>query len=202
MKILKYIPNTLTSVRIALTLVYLHLLFLLNSSNKIYFTAAFVVFLLICLTDIFDGKIARKVKAASSFGALLDVAADFVFIISSLTMLCVYNMIPMWFIAAVLGKFIEFITTSYIIKKHQSNTDSLFIFDYFGRIAAINFFLTPGIVIFMNIGLNVMYINIFIYVTLILVIISSSARVANCYKVLKLKRPIVSCGSTTINKSL
>ena len=189
MKILKFIPNVLTLVRLGLTLTYLHLLYALNRGHKVYFTAALIVFILICITDFIDGKIARALNASSPFGAFLDVAADFVFIISSLVMLSVRSMIPMWFIAVVLGKFTEFIVTSYFIKKYQKNCTSLFIFDYLGRIAAVNFFLIPGISLFIYIDLSIMYINILMYITLILAAMSSTARLVNCYKVIKLDSP-------------
>ena len=202
MKLLKYVPNILTSMRLVLTFIYLILLHALNGNNKLYFTAALIIFILICLTDFLDGKIARATKAASPFGALLDVAADFVYIFSSLIMLSVNNMIPMWFIALVLGKFIEFLVTSYFIKKYESKSNSLFIFDYFGRIAAMNFFLIPGISLFVYADLDIMYINILLYITLILVVISSLVRCANCYKVIKLKRLVYNCDGTTFDKSL
>ena len=185
MKILRYIPNILTLVRMILTLIYLHLLYALNSSDRMYFTTALIVFILVCITDFIDGKIARALKVSSPFGALLDVTVDFGFIISSLVMLSVRSIIPMWFIAVVLGKFTEFLGTSYFIKKHQVNCSSLFIFDYFGRIAAVNFYLIPGISLLIYIGLSAIFLNIFIYLTLILVAISSTARIIKCYKVQK-----------------
>jgi len=202
MKILKYIPNILTLVRMILTLIYLHLLYALNSSNRMCFTTALIVFILICITDFVDGKIARALKASSPFGALLDVTADFVFIISSLVMLSVKGMIPMWFIAVVLGKFVEFLGTSYFIKKHQVNCSSLFIFDYFGRIAAVNFFLIPGLSLLLYIGLGAICLNIFIYLTLILVAISSTARIMKCYKAQKVNLLIKVGNNAAINKSI
>lgn len=79
-------------------------------------------------------------------------------------------------------KFMEFFITSYIIKKYYNVSNNLFQFDYFGRIAAMNFFLIPGMVLLTYIGLDIIYINMLIWITLILVIISFSVR---CTKVIK-----------------
>lgn len=184
MKIFKQIPNILTSLRIVLTLIYLVLVYDLYSynNNRLYFISTVIVFILICATDFMDGKIARKMKVTSRLGGFLDVTADFIFIISSNTVLAINNVIPLWFIVVILAKFIEFLVTSHIIKRHRNIYNSVFIFDYFGRIAAVNFFLIPGVALFSYRGLNIL-----IYITLILVLISSLARCINCYKVLKLK---------------
>lgn len=192
MKALKKIPNILTLLRMVLTLIYLLLLhdLYLYSNDRLYFILAAIVFILICATDFIDGKIARRLKVSSSLGAALDVTADFIFIISSNIMLIIQNILPLWFMMIVFAKFIEFIITSYIIKKYNNFSRSLFIFDYFGRIAAANFFLIPGITLFVYIGLNIMYINIIIYITLILTFTSSLARCMNCHKALIIKESL------------
>lgn len=184
MKIPRCIPNVLTGLRIILTFIYLLLLDNLNlySNNELYFTCGIIVFFLICVTDFIDGKIARKIKAESLLGSFLDVTADFIFIISSLALLNLNNRIPIWFTVLTLIKFIEFFVTSYIIKKYHNISNNFFPFDYFGRAAAISFFLIPGIVLLTYIGLDILYINTLIFITLILVIISFLVR---CTKVIK-----------------
>ena len=117
-------------------------------------------------------------------------------------MLNMQSMIPIWFIFMVIAKFTEFIVTSYIIRKHQNNSNVLFIFDYFGRVAAVNFFLIPGMVLLVYVGLNIIFINIFLYITLILVLISSSARCIHCFKLLKVTKEEESNVSIVFNKSL
>lgn len=189
MRILKWIPNILTLTRIILTISFLLLLHDLHLyvNNTVYFTLAVIVFVLICLTDFIDGKIARKINTVTTIGGLLDVAEDLIFILSSTFMLSLHNFIPMWYMVLVLVKFLEFVITSYIINNNQSNVKSLFIFDFFGRVAAVNFFLMPGMALFIYIGLKVIIINIFLYITLVLVLISSFNRCTICYKLLKIK---------------
>ncbi|SHI93399.1 CDP-diacylglycerol--glycerol-3-phosphate 3-phosphatidyltransferase [Clostridium cavendishii DSM 21758] len=185
MKILRWIPNILTIARINLTLIYLIFLFKLNihPNNELYLIYEVILFILICLTDFLDGKLARKLLVSSAFGSILDVTADLIFIISTLILLNINNKIPTWFIFVVLFKFIEFIFTSSIIK----SSNNVFVFDCFGRIAAVNFYLVPGLTLLTYIGVNISYLNIFLYITLILVISSSFERCVNCYKILKIK---------------
>lgn len=64
------IPNFLSLFRLVLIPVYVHL-YLIDE-----FIAAAIVLALSCLTDLLDGKIARKFHMISTLGILLDPVAD------------------------------------------------------------------------------------------------------------------------------
>ena len=68
MKLMKHIPNTLSALRIALAV---GLLFLAH--RPWLFTA---VYLVCGLTDVFDGKIARRYHVESNLGSKLDAVGD------------------------------------------------------------------------------------------------------------------------------
>ena len=84
----KQIANIITSCRI------------LGSIGLLYcpvFSDSFYVLYLFCgLTDMVDGTIARKIGAASLFGARLDTVADFLFVIASFVKLVPVIRIPVW----------------------------------------------------------------------------------------------------------
>ena len=84
----KQIANIITSSRI------------LSSIGLLYcpvFSDSFYVLYLFCgLTDMVDGTIARKMGAASTFGAKLDTVADFLFVIASFVKLVPVIRIPVW----------------------------------------------------------------------------------------------------------
>ena len=84
----KQIANIITSSRI------------LSSIGLLYcpvFSDSFYVLYLFCgLTDMVDGTIARKMGAASTFGAKLDTVADFLFVIASFVKLAPVIRIPVW----------------------------------------------------------------------------------------------------------
>ncbi|MCX7885853.1 MAG: CDP-diacylglycerol--glycerol-3-phosphate 3-phosphatidyltransferase [Verrucomicrobiae bacterium] len=68
------LPNRLTVWRIALTPVFVAALLLPNPPwGK---TVALGVFIIACLTDWYDGRLARARKQETAFGALLDPVAD------------------------------------------------------------------------------------------------------------------------------
>ena len=69
------LPNRLTLMRICLVPVYLCLLWFAGSRTWMRILA-FVVFALASLTDLFDGKIARKYHLVTNFGKFMDPIAD------------------------------------------------------------------------------------------------------------------------------
>ena len=68
------IPNLLSIFRIALIPVYLRIYLHADSAGD--YTAAAVILAVSCLTDLVDGKIARKFNMISKLGKLLDPMAD------------------------------------------------------------------------------------------------------------------------------
>ncbi len=68
------IPNLLSIFRIALIPVYLHIY--LNAERPDDYTAAAAILAVSCLTDMVDGKIARKFNMITNLGKLLDPVAD------------------------------------------------------------------------------------------------------------------------------
>ena len=84
----KHIANIVTGSRIIFSIL---LLFFPVFSAWFYFT-----YLLCGLTDMVDGTIARKTNTVSIFGARLDSAADFIFVVAALIKLLPVMNIPCW----------------------------------------------------------------------------------------------------------
>ena len=84
----KHIANIITLSRIVFGL---PLLFFPLSSAWFY-----VLYLLCGFTDMIDGTIARKTGAVNGFGARLDTASDFVFIVVAFIRFAPYLHIPTW----------------------------------------------------------------------------------------------------------
>ena len=76
------LPNKLTLLRIVLVPVYL----LLLGVNMNW--AALIVFVIASLTDLFDGKIARKYNLITNFGKFMDPIADKMLTHTAFIMLC------------------------------------------------------------------------------------------------------------------
>lgn len=69
------LPNRLTLLRVALVPLYLVLLWL-SQNSKLLSVLALAVFAAASLTDLFDGKIARKRHLITNFGKFMDPIAD------------------------------------------------------------------------------------------------------------------------------
>ncbi|MCM1437946.1 MAG: CDP-diacylglycerol--glycerol-3-phosphate 3-phosphatidyltransferase [Roseburia sp.] len=76
------LPNKLTISRVIMIPVFI-LFFYLNFTGHMF--VAFGVFLIASLTDLLDGKIARKYNLVTNLGKFLDPIADKVLVLSALT---------------------------------------------------------------------------------------------------------------------
>ena len=79
------LPNKLTLLRVCL--IPLFLLFVYVSAIPCHYLLALIVFAAASLTDMLDGKIARKHNLVTNFGKFLDPLADKVLVITALIVL-------------------------------------------------------------------------------------------------------------------
>ncbi|MCF7857909.1 MAG: CDP-diacylglycerol--glycerol-3-phosphate 3-phosphatidyltransferase [Candidatus Cloacimonetes bacterium] len=70
----KYIPNSLTLLRILLVPVFFWLVYYYDGTYN--YLWATIVFILASITDIFDGLLARKFEVVTNFGKIMDPFAD------------------------------------------------------------------------------------------------------------------------------
>lgn len=106
-----------------------------------------ILFILICITDLADGKLARGLDVSSKTGAYLDVLADLFFMLSAGIALSINNHYPLWMLAIIIGKFLEFWYTSSLVRKSGSKENNVFLSDRLGRKVATAFYMLPYIVI-------------------------------------------------------
>jgi len=78
--IVRFIPNTLTVGRLALTIVFLIMVLYAprigEEKPANFLLVAFILFVITGLTDIVDGKLARMYDVTSKFGRIVDPLAD------------------------------------------------------------------------------------------------------------------------------
>lgn len=177
-KYFRMLPNLLTLTRLFLTIIFI----ILCLNTKIYLAIVFD-FLLICFSDIVDGKIARYFNATTIFGSILDVLVDSFFIFSSLIILHFKEkIIPEWFILLVFINFFVFFITSYIGKISSTKSKNFFSFDLVGRISAVLFYAIPGITyITISITMSVLIVHYLILISSLLAIIACISRIVNIY---------------------
>ena len=69
-----------------------------------YRVAAVVIFILAALTDMLDGKIARKYNLVTNFGKLMDPLADKLLTMAAFVCLVELGQIPAWMVIVILGR--------------------------------------------------------------------------------------------------
>jgi CDP-diacylglycerol--glycerol-3-phosphate 3-phosphatidyltransferase len=98
------LPNTLSLLRIALIPL---LVYLLTDTGQLYSTLAALVFLVACLTDFFDGYLARRYGYTTTLGQFLDPLADKLLVASVLIMLAAADRlprVPAWMVVIIIGR--------------------------------------------------------------------------------------------------
>lgn len=100
--------SKITLVRVVLIPVFMLLLYLSKGAEALKW-AALAVFIIASLTDMVDGKVARKYNQVSDFGKFLDPLADKLLVISAMCIFCEWGMFPAWALMIVLAR--EFAVT-------------------------------------------------------------------------------------------
>lgn len=97
-------PNTLTLTRIALIPFGVYALFLDGGNNPDYQILAWCIFFILGMTDIVDGKWARRSNRITPLGAFLDPVADKALIGAAMISLSIQDRFPWWITALILTR--------------------------------------------------------------------------------------------------
>jgi CDP-diacylglycerol--glycerol-3-phosphate 3-phosphatidyltransferase len=95
------LPNKLTLARFVLTIVFLVFFY---AHFPFAESLALAVFVLSCLTDYWDGQIARKYKLVTDFGILMDPLADKILICSAYIAFVEAKIIPAWAVIIIVAR--------------------------------------------------------------------------------------------------
>jgi CDP-diacylglycerol--glycerol-3-phosphate 3-phosphatidyltransferase len=105
------LPNKLTILRVILIPFFLVSLYLGNSGFGFCKWIALGIFIAASLTDMLDGKIARKYNLVTNFGKFMDPLADKLLVCSALIALSDMNKIAGWIVIIIIAR--EFIISGY-----------------------------------------------------------------------------------------
>lgn len=98
----------ITFIRLFLIPVFLICMYLAKP-YPIMLYVSLAVFIIASLTDLIDGKVARKYHQVSDLGKFLDPLADKVLVIAAMAVFCEWGMFPAWALMIVLTR--EFAVT-------------------------------------------------------------------------------------------
>ena len=103
------LPNKLTVLRVVLIPVFLAALFFAPEPMNRY--GAVLIFVIASLTDLLDGKIARKYNMVTNFGKFMDPLADNLLVMSALVSMVALEDLPAWVVIVILAR--EFAITGF-----------------------------------------------------------------------------------------
>ena len=95
------IPNKLTMIRVIL--IPFFIVFMLWDAVPYGEYIAAAVFILACITDFFDGYLARKYNETTTFGKFMDPLADKLLVSAALICLC-GSKIPVWIVIIIISR--------------------------------------------------------------------------------------------------
>lgn len=101
------LPNKLTMTRVALTFVFMLLLF---SHSLIGKMLALLTFTIAAITDYLDGFIAKKYSIISDFGRIMDPVADKILTLAAFLAFVEMKLVPAWMVVIIIMR--ELIITS------------------------------------------------------------------------------------------
>lgn len=104
------LPNKLTLSRVIM--VPFFVVFILLAPQYLYFKwIALAIFVIASLTDLLDGKIARKYNLVTNFGKFMDPLADKLLVCSALIAMSSLGVIPAWITIVIIAR--EFIISGF-----------------------------------------------------------------------------------------
>lgn len=174
------LPNKLTILRV-LMIPFFVLFMLVNITGAADKYIAAVIFIAASLTDMLDGKIARKYNLVTNFGKFMDPLADKLLV--SAAMICLVEMgrLPAWVVIIIISR--EFIISGF--RLIASDNGVVIAASYWGKFKTV-FQMAMIIVLIFNFGGVFKTVEtILIWVSLILTVVSLIDYIAKNAGVLK-----------------
>ena len=105
------LPNKLTVLRVILIPFFVVSMMIENGANQTFRYVAAAIFIIASLTDMLDGKIARKYNLVTNFGKFMDPLADKLLVCSALICLIQLGQLPAWMVIIIVSR--EFIISGF-----------------------------------------------------------------------------------------
>ncbi len=162
------LPNKLTVARVILIPFFVFFL-LFDPSNDAFKWTALAIFIIASLTDMLDGKIARKYNLITDFGKFMDPLADKLLVCSAMIGLIELCRIPSWIVIIIIAR--EFVISGF--RLIAADNGRVIAASYWGKFKT-TFQMIMVILMIANIDHPVMHVltTVIMWVALALTIIS------------------------------
>lgn len=161
------LPNKLTIIRVCLIPFFVAALLFDHGNNYTMRIVANVLFIVASLTDLFDGKIARKYNLVTNFGKFMDPLADKLLVCSALICLIELGQLPAWVVIIIISR--EFIISGFRLVAADNGV--VIAASYWGKFKT-TFQMAAVILLIFNIEALAIVTNIVVVIAVALTIIS------------------------------
>lgn len=173
------LPNKLTVLRVCMIPFFVVMLLLNGGENQTYRYIAAVIFIVASLTDMLDGKIARKYNLVTNFGKFMDPLADKLLVCSALICLMDLKQLPAWMVIVIISR--EFIISGFRLV--ASDNGIVIAASYWGKFKT-TFQMISVILLIVRIPALTVLTQICVWTALVLTVISLVDYIAKNHKVL------------------
>ena len=163
------LPNKLTVLRVIMIPFFVISLLAFHGEVRLLRNLAAAIFIVASLTDMLDGKIARKYNLVTNFGKFMDPLADKLLVCSALICMIELRELPAWMVIIIISR--EFIISGFRLV--ASDNGVVIAASYWGKFKT-NFQMFMIIMLIIDLGTStaVMIENILIVIATALTIIS------------------------------
>lgn len=173
------LPNKLTMLRVILIPFFVLTLLLQGGENPSLRYAATAIFIVASLTDLLDGKIARKYNLVTNFGKFMDPLADKLLVCAALICLIELKQLPAWMVIVVISR--EFIISGFRLV--ASDNGVVIAASYWGKFKTTSQMIAVVLLILRIPQLQIVT-DAFVWISLALTIISLVDYIAKNHKIL------------------
>ena len=161
------LPNKLTVLRVIMIPFFVAALLYDGGANQNMRYVAAAIFIIASLTDMLDGKIARKYNLVTNFGKFMDPLADKLLVCSALICMIELRELPAWMVIIIISR--EFIISGFRLV--ASDNGVVIAASYWGKFKT-TFQMIGVVLLIFNIPALSMVTTIVIWIALALTVIS------------------------------
>ena len=173
------LPNKLTVLRICMFPFFVAALLYEGGASRNMRILADILFIAASLTDLLDGKIARKYNLVTNFGKFMDPLADKLLVCSALICLIELGQLPAWVVIIIISR--EFIISGFRLV--AADNGIVIAASYWGKFKTV-FQMTAVILLIFNIPSLALLTNIVLAVAVVLTVVSLADYIVKNRKVL------------------
>lgn len=127
------LPNKLTILRVIMIPFFVLALLYNGGENQTLRYVAAAIFIIASLTDMLDGKIARKYNLVTNFGKFMDPLADKLLVCSAMICMIELGRIPSWVVIVIIGR--EFVISGF--RLIASDNGVVIAANYWGKLKTV-----------------------------------------------------------------